>query len=86
MAEEVVRWADTKITLMYLNLEGGSVAEEIHANIKRMAFQSLILEKQSRVESQEPEGSQSLVSSGLGGSIICPNHFVAPNSFYDSSG
>ena len=83
MAEEAVKRAGTKITLKYFGLEGGSVAKEISANIKKIAFQSTVIEKQSRVWSLA-SGSWSLLSGVLGESIICPNHFVAPNRVYDS--
>ena len=76
--------ARKKITLKYFGLEGGSVAKELSANIKKIAFQSTtIIEKQSRVWSLA-SGSWSLLSGVLGESIICPNHFFAPNRVYDS--
>ena len=75
MAEEAVKRAGTKITFKYFGLEGGSLAKEISGNIKRLAFQSSIIESL-------PSGSGSL-SGILGESIICPNHFVALDRVHD---
>ena len=72
MVEEAVKRAGTKITFQYFSFKGGLVAREIGANIKKIAFQSTITDNQSRGVLRE--------------SIVCPNHFVAPNSVYDSSG
>lgn len=72
--------AGTQITFKYFGLEGGSVAKEISANIKRMAFQSTIVEKQS-------SGARNLLPGVWGERIICPNHFVGPKpGFLVSSG
>ena len=69
MAEEAVKRAGTKITFKYFSPQGGLVAREMGANIKKIAFQSTLIETQSRGVLRE--------------NIVCPNHFVAPSNVYD---
>ena len=78
MAEEAVKRAGTKIALKYFGIQGGSLAKEISGNIKRLAFQSSIIES---LPSGSGSGSQ--LSGILGESIICPNHFVALDRVHD---